>query len=370
MKAKVKTKELKLALAKLSSLPGGSSGLASNSIVVIDADEFGGLRLSRTTVHAMARITCEAEIEESGTAPVPYDALGDAITACEGEEIEFSLTATELHISAREGEGSVKLQPQHEVIPMPPKLEGVEICFKHDELITTLKIASSASSNDRSRPQLLGVCFRKVSGALSIFGCNGHRAHVSRIAALIGRIDPEANSERDYGILLPTEGVQCVLKVFGDEKSPCMVTLGKHGVQFDAGEICVRLPVAEDRTPFVEPLLNPVAEIKWKVQKAPFLSAVKAVSPTSGDGAINVRLERNLVSLRTTSATAKVERNVACESDGTGEYNIESKYLIAMLQWLELDWLDMTIVARGQRLHYREGERDFLIMFRAGSRYK
>jgi DNA polymerase III sliding clamp (beta) subunit (PCNA family) len=371
MKLKVNTKELKAALAKLASLPGSNSGLVWNSIVTLDADEFGGLRFCRTTVHALARITCLADIEEDGRAVVPYLALSNVMPNFEAQEITLSCKkGGSLIIRDGEDFSEVHSFPENEVIPAPPKLDGAQLSLSHEELIKTLKITSAASSTDISRPQYMGVCFRKVPGALSIFGVNGHRAHVSRLAALVSAIDPEPGTDRDFGILLPSAGVDCILKVFGGENSPCMLTLAKSGIQIDAGDICVRLPVSDHRSPFVEKLLNPAPEINLTVPREPLLKAIRGVAPASGDGGVKLSVQRGAIHISAESAPSNSFRKVACETDGEGEYFVESKYISSLLQCTELDRLHMWICAKGQQIYYREGERDFLIMLRAGQRKK
>lgn len=367
MKAKVKISELKAALNKFATLPGRDNGLPGNSIMTIEADEFGGLRLARSTIQAFARITCEGEIEAPGKAALPYRPFCRAVDSCAGDVLTLALAGKELCLLSKEGdEAAVSLWPENEVIPAPPPLKGIEITLRHEELFTTLKVAGAAASNDRAREHLMGVTFRKVPGALSVFGCNGHRAHVCRIAALVDRIDPEPETERDFGVLLPTEGVDCAKTMFKDEKKDCFLTIGVQGIQMDAGEISVRLPAGNTRAPFMEPLLSPEPEIQLTVERKALLEAVKAAAPTAseGDESICLTLEDRLIKVAARNSGARVSRSVPCQANGSGQYFVLARYLIQLLEAAELDTLHLWVAHRGQQLFYREGERDFLIMFR------
>lgn len=363
MKAKIDNKDLKAALAKLSSIPGGGSGLHGNSIVTIDADEFSGITIARTTITSAVRILVPGEVMDSGKLALPYLSLASAASTCEGEEIVMQDKHGELTLKSKEDERTVKILKNDELIPMPQAIKGKSLVIGHKEFMDCLGVCAVAIADSDVRPNIFGLSVRAVKGGLQLFGTNGHRVHLARIAALISRIDPEPDSERDYGILIPPEGVECIKKVFGEEKADFRLTFSTEGVQIGCGETFARIPISGERAPFIETMLNPPSSFRTKMLREPLLKAVRAVKPTSDNESVRLFISKVNVRVSACSAEATANRTVPCEGDGEGQFILKAKYLMDCLAAIRSE--SITMVFAEKSFSVQDGEYDFFVLFQS-----
>lgn len=297
MRFTVQAKELRAALTKLGALPGVKNTLPSCWALVIEADEFGGLHLSRVTTEACARVACPADVIEGGKGTIGIDAITAMVGRLGVQPIEFfEKKRGILEAAAGLAACTFAKWPDGEVKTFD--LEATTVFTAEAEnLKRWLKVTSIAAHTETAFENLCGVCFREFDQELKLFGVDKRRVHCCTTGEFTGHLNTARNDAGedlgwDYGVMLPTDAIASIIKLIAGDKGKAEVSIGKRGVSISTETIEASFLASVNSPPDIRIFMpNTKAEASFECSRAELIRVMKIAAPVGHGDAHVVRIE-------------------------------------------------------------------------------
>lgn len=288
MKLRAPTKDLRDALARLSSIPGANGASIHSQVVTITAD-LAGITLMRFSSEAQISIILEDEIEiedQEGSAHVSHSAFSALVATCGTKIIEIESDEKIMRISSGRSNSKLKVFGEDLLTEPPePELETESINILLEDLVRYLSFVIPAVGKDSANgPCFCGVCVRMVGGKLYFMATDRKRCHVAM---------------GDYTLpvdcVIPTEGVEAILKAIGTQSGGATLAIGGNTLRVVSATLEVAVTLLVDKYPDgVQKFLDqPASSIQSKivVNRDEFVEALKTCVAINEDDIRTVTVE-------------------------------------------------------------------------------
>jgi DNA polymerase-3 subunit beta len=301
------------------------------SAVLLEAEKPGKLRVSAT----------DLEVALVGEYPVEVGATGRvAVAARQIADIVRSLPTDEAAVRRRDnswleivsGRAEFKLVGMApEEFPAIPSTLGVPLSSLSVETLRLLVERTLFSvSTDETRYNLMGVYVEPRDGLLRFVSSDGHRLSLADRPLQDGEQVPLR-----AGVLIPKKGLSEARRIVEGEGGSCEIGLKENTFVFRYGDVTLVMRPIEAKFPDYELVVPKEAKRVVRLQRGPFMDALRRVSILAADKANTVKLLFAPGKLELSATTPQLgEAREEIEADLTGEelrIGFNARYLVDAL---------------------------------------
>lgn len=348
MKLKVSSKELKNALAKLSTVPG-----ATTDRVIKVAADMEGATLIRQTVSSQMNATLDCEIEDTGEAFIDSNWLQLFVNKVDGD-IDMTLEKDKLLVSCEKMKSHINVIREGYTFDERKGEEGVSWKIETGRLFDIIEATSPAMATEDVRKECAGLLIQKQEdGHVWCGGTDGRRAHVLR-----------TNAKDELFTLIPTEVVKCLHKVLLAENRETKVkfSIGERTVSLESpGTLIVSQLYADKIQPF-----KPFLDIKQEDDSAVIVANRRLLMDHVLAAMGFSKLKQ--VSLKAKGKKLTIEAELPDGADFTSEIALEKKasidfemtingqYFTDLLRSVKSQEIELTTVKQGLGIWHFGGD--------------
>lgn len=315
MRISFHTGDLHKALKSINCLPTASVP-GCDQFLVIHADEFEGVMLTRTGQNGRVTFDCPAEVNVSGSVIISFTIFFRIISALPKEMINIEVKDGKLCVkgSANRKFQQPTIAPEDACIP-ELKLPTVShsLTIPANKLCDLFKRCGVAVRTDAENVDTLGgVGFRSVDGKLAIFATDRRRIHYYHTGIEAEGVDA----------MLPAPMVDAAKGMFSGEDGNLLIEFDERSIQFAAGGNRFISPKASKLPPNLAPVLALASQPDKKstFEREAMMIAVKTAMPLSvGAGEmrkLSLRFLEDGIELCSESNGAKFEQTIPAVGDG------------------------------------------------------
>ena len=260
--------------------------------------ELAGDKLEITGSDLELTVTVSVDVAglADGVTVVPSRLASDIVKSLPEGAVEFETTDDSARISAGRTEFSLRVHRADE-FPRVAAVDGDEVRFKADELLSALKQVLSASSSDDKRPILTGVLMAAEADGLRLVATDSYRLAVCDLPGV-------SVMSTGKKVLVPARALSELARALGSSGEITM-RLGERDASFAADGITLTTRLIEGEFPNYQGLIPASQPNRLLVNRDALLDALRRVKLLARDTATPVRLEMSADGLQIRAVSAE-----------------------------------------------------------------
>lgn len=285
MKLNTESKAFKDTLARLSSLPGATTGVPVTQAVILEAD-MEGLKMTRFSAEAKISITLESvSIEDAdGSFSTNHGALMRIANLQPSKELILASDEKFLRFKSGRYESKIAIVPSFEVEFPDQELETESVKMPVELLVRALQFVSPAVSTNETQKGLCGVCVRATGDKLAIIGGDGKSLHAMFI-----------DYELAVDSVLAKPSVDAILKTVGEQAGACSFAIGENMASLVGHDYEINVALLNENFPNVEKILTQdesSIRAKVRVDRNEMANAFKTAGGITDDQFVQVEVTK------------------------------------------------------------------------------
>lgn len=286
--------------------------------------EEGYLDLYSTDLEISVKYRLNIDAKGEDSAVLPARLLGDIVKSLPDLEVDIEIDENSGNAKLTCGQAAfnIKTYPVEDFPKFPDLEVDKSITVDCKNLSYAIRQVVKSVSRDETRPVLCGMLLTFNKGRLTMVSTDSYRLAVNEMSV---------SSSVDDGtkVIVPARCMDEVSRICSDENIE--IGLAKNQIYFNTGEVIIVSRLIEGNFPNYQQLLPENCELRVKVAKDKFMSALKRVSLLAQNNAlIKIKIEKeNLQMSAVTADIGSAIENVDVQVDGTGmEIAFNANYLI------------------------------------------
>lgn len=288
-----------------------------------------GLTITGTNMETTETVWVGGKIEQDGALCVSARTLFEFISSLPSETVRLVAKKEQLIVSSTGYTAELPTVAASE-FPIGPQTTPNDAGNTDKALfVGALSHVLFAAATDEGRPILTGVRIAQADGQTVFVATDGYRMSMKRVAEPIKKVD---------SAVIPARALLEVVKLCQEAKEEKAVRVGRisqNQVSFTVGDTTLTTRLIEGEYPNVERIIPKNFTTRARIEKAPFLRAVRSAAIFARDNANIIRLSLGAQKITVTANAAQVGKNSVelpanIEGDG-GEIAFNSRFLIDFL---------------------------------------
>lgn len=275
--------------------------------------ELAGDRLTITGSDLELTVTVELTVAglADGVAVVPSRLVNDIVKALEPGAVELETGDDEARIASGRSEFSLKTLPADE-FPRVAAVEGDEVRFDADALVSALRQVLPAASGDDNRPILTGVLLAAEEQGLRLVATDSYRLAVRDLPGV-------SVLSSGKQVLVPSRALAELSRSLGDG-GELTLRLGERDASFsssgESGGIVLTTRLIEGEYPNYQGLIPQNQPNRLTVAREPLMEALRRVK----------LLARDATPVRLLMSSDGLELKAVTQDVGEGSESLDATY--------------------------------------------
>jgi DNA polymerase-3 subunit beta len=339
MKFQVETSVLLNGIQTVQNIITAKSALPILSNILIETQK-ESLKLTATDLDVGISCVVPVDIQEPGAITIPAKRFSDIIKELPGDNVNIT-TKKNNAVIIETGVCQFKLMGLGvEEFPKMPDFKDKEaIKLEQAVLKQMLNLTSFAVSLDETRYILSGILFQINKNNLNLVATDGKRL------AIIER-KPKHDTDKEVRIIVPIKTIHELSRNLQEEGELSLI-LGNNQALFDLGRVIIISRLIEGEFPDYRQVIPPASGNKLKIERTPFLLAIRRAALLSTPDYQAVRLEvfkNKLVISKSTPDIGESREEITVESQGKEmAIGFNPNYLIDVLKNLTEETIDFEL---------------------------
>ncbi|UCH63210.1 MAG: DNA polymerase III subunit beta [Fidelibacterota bacterium] len=303
---------LQQALQQLSKVtPSRSTLPILNSVLMLTED--GKLSLRATDLEISQVIFIPAEVEADGSVAVQHRTLLEITSEIPEGEISIEVDSShKVNISTSFGTYSIMGKPTEEFPSLPSIDEQQTLGMPAKILGRVIEKTAFATSKDELKPSLMGVLFNFREEDLLAVATDGHR-----LVKYLFK-DHQGGSYQGSSII-PVKFLN-ILSSYLDDDETITLNIGENHIMMESGETTLYSRLIDERFPEYDSVFPKDNDKLLKIDREPFLSAVRRVSIFSNKSTHQIALKLGPEGLEITTedveTVSSAKEALPCDYEG------------------------------------------------------
>lgn len=327
------TKDIKIALGRLSQAPGAHNKIPGLAAVRISGD-IEGIWMQRNTEVARVRVRVDAEVEDEGQTAISHQHLTDCVGVFVDQRV--TLTGADEYINLQSGRSKSKIKTIHEdqlIADFEPKGDSADFTIDIEWLTDAFKTISHAINRGGTdfTVNALMRTDQDDENALYILATDRKQFMACRSG------DPGV----DVDVMLPADAVNAIVKIFEGLKGDVAIECYENGIYIRHEDAEAFLAIAAGKYAPVTPLINRHLEAESDAAatclKAEVIEGIRIAQVFQSDDAIIVRFYKGEVQIAGTQALGENVHSITAEVEEGDAMRINSRYFLNLLAAIKTD---------------------------------
>ncbi len=277
----------------------------------------------------------KAKIEEKGKIAIPFKRFISIIRELPKEEIILTTVKNNLLICCGNIEYRINCMESEEFPQVEKDFKKTLIRVSSETLQEMIKMTSFCVGMEETSYVLNGILFEFFKDELKLVSTDG-----KRLSCICKKLPPQqAELSSKIEFIFPIKSVYEVQRLIKEKQDDIFVFIEENVVGFDLKDtIFISKPIEGEFPNYSQYIPSPT-EVKLKINRQKFLSALKRAQVLSTPDYQGVKLEfkkKELIVLKSTPQLGEVKESIEAEYSGNNlEIGFNPTYLIDVLKNLE-----------------------------------
>lgn len=271
-----------------------------------------------------------AKLEKNGSITVPAKLVSEFISNLPKGNIELTADGTKLHIRSGTFSSTIHGMMPDEFPALPDITTDRTLTIAAAQLKRSITQTVPVVSHDDTRPVLTGVYCHAFEGNLFFAATDGYRLAERKLGVVDG----------DVTAIIPSQTVQDVVRVMGDDVSEVEVLFDENQVRFRFADTEITSRLIDGSFPDYRQLIPKTSDITIEVDKNEFSRITKIASlfARESGGSITIKADGQNSAVSIHSVASQLGENTSSATatvTGDGQVTLNSRYLLEALNCID-----------------------------------